>query len=306
MALLTKTSLHIIAPSFKIPISDLNLCLSALKSINIEYYIQRPLFNSKELCSHTVDKRLKDLKRALVKKSDYIWCLRGGYGALHLVEALLDMTKPNYKAKLIGFSDITVLHYIFNQKWNRPSLHWKHLNGFLVSENKGQPRFNQKSFLKALQDLKTLTDYDLGLIKPLNSSAKNIKILNSKIIGGNLITLQSLVGLNIAKPKNKILFLEEIDEPIYKIDRALTQLKLNGWFDKLDGIVLGSFSHKNESTQKKIQLYLKQTFKNYKLPVFSGLKAGHIKDQKPLFFNTESSIRLDKNKYRLKVKNGFL
>ncbi len=301
-----KLSLSVIAPSFKIPPADLNACLTALKNLDVKLEVEKPLFSTKDLCSNTVYKRLKGLTKAFSNNSDYIWCLRGGYGALHLVKDLLEMPKPSRKIKLIGFSDITVLHYITNQRWNISSLHWKHLNSFLVKNEKGILSFNQSTFIQAVEDLRSINEFDLGVVKPLNSAAKKVKNIHSKVVGGNLITLQSLVGLEIPKPVGKILFLEEVDEPIYKIDRAFTQLHLNGWFSDLDAMVLGSFSHKDKVIQKKIEEYLKQKLSTYKCPVFAGLRAGHIPDQKPLFFNTESSIQLDKNKFKLKVRNGFI
>jgi muramoyltetrapeptide carboxypeptidase len=296
-----KVSLSVIAPSFKIPDSDLNLCIQALEKMKVQLHIQKPLFKSDELCAHTSDKRFKDLKKALSTKADFIWCLRGGYGALHLLPQLIKLTKPTRQSKLIGFSDITILHYFFNQMWNWPSLHWKHLNGFL----KDQKSFQTNQFVQAVQMIHQQDQFTFESIRPVNLKAKNLKSLKSKVVGGNLITLQSMVGLKLKKPKAKLLFLEEIDEPIYKIDRALTQLEQNGWFDNIDGILLGSFTHKNESIQAETANYLKDKFKSYKFPVFSGLCAGHTPMQQPLFFNTPAEILIDKKSFRLNIKNGF-
>jgi muramoyltetrapeptide carboxypeptidase len=316
--------INIIAPSFKIPNSDLKECLKGLKSLNIDYSLKEPLFSSKELCAHTKDKRFNDLKLALNSNSDYLWCLRGGYGCLHLVEDLLSLPKPKVMSKLIGFSDITVLHYILNQKWNWPSLHWKHLNGFLIEsdnlKNLGSQKsnsektkpsanvtkiFDGKKFEKALTLLKTSSSLNYK-IKALNVSAMKVKSIQSSIVGGNLITLQSLVGLDIPKPKDQILFFEEIDEPIYKLDRAFTQLEMNGWLKNIKGLILGSFSHKNKEVEAQTQKYLKHKFKDFKIPVFSGLKSGHIPDQVPLFFNTNSEIKNENGRYILNNKNGFI
>lgn len=295
-------SLSVIAPSFKIPNQDLDLCLKALNKLKVQVQIENPLFKPNELCAHTESKRFKDLKLALSSKSDFIWCLRGGYGALHLLPSLMKLSKPKSQSKLIGFSDITILHYYLNQEWNWPSLHWKHLNGFLLDHKD----FRSESFVNAVESLQNQKEFEFTNLKPLNAKSRKVRSLKSKIIGGNLITLQSMVGLKIKKPKSRLLFLEEIDEPVYKIDRALTQLELNGWFKNLDGILLGSFTHKNVDVQKDTESYLKEKFKAYSVPVFANLQAGHIPDQKPLFFNSASQILFDKNKFSLKIKNGFL
>lgn len=296
-----KLSLSIIAPSFKIPEQELNLCLTALKQINTQLHIQKPLFKDGELCAHTSAKRFKDLQKALSTKADYIWCLRGGYGALHLLPELMKLPKPRHRSCLVGFSDITILHYYFNQMWNWPTLHWKHLNGFL----KEQKIFQTQEFLQAVDLLKNQDQLTFPSLKPLNQPAKNLKSLKSKIIGGNLITLQSMVGLKLKKPKARLLFLEEVDEPIYKIDRALTQLEQNGWFDQIDGILLGSFTHKNENIQTETAKYLEDKFKSYSFPVFSGLCAGHTPLQQPLFLNTPAEILIENKSFKLNIKNGF-
>lgn len=293
--------IRVIAPSFKIPNLDLKQCLDALEKLQIKTLINQPLFDEKELCSNTLDKRSTDLKVALKETSDYIWCLRGGYGCLHFMPQLLKMKKPLKTKKLIGFSDITVLHYFFNQTWNWPSLHWKHVNGFLK-----EGVFDLKAFEKALHSLKTDKEMIFKNIKPLNEAAKNIQSLKAKVVGGNLITLQSLVGLDIPKPKGKFLFLEEVDEPIYKIDRALVQLEQNGWFKGVNGILIGSFSHKNKNVEKDTQKYLIKKANEFKIPVFAGLNAGHVSDQQPLFFNTETKILKENQKFTLKNKNGFI
>lgn len=295
----------VIAPSSKLTLSDLNECLRGLRDLDIDFHINKPLFKKETLCAHAPEKRLKDLQQALNSELDYIWCLRGGYGCLHLIDSLLKSKRPKQKSRLIGFSDITILHYFLNQKWNWPSLHWCHLNGFLKEEN-GHNVFDTQRFTQSLKDLKTQSHFYFKDLKPLNSKAQNLKQMKSEIVGGNLITLQSLIGLDLPKPKDQILFLEEIDEPVYKIDRALTQLALTGWLKGVKAILLGSFTHKNKEVEKETIKYFKDKFKDFKIPVFSGLKAGHIPDQLPIFFNTESEIYLDKQKFTLKNRNGFI
>ncbi len=298
----SKDSISIIAPSFKIPDSDLKQCLTALSELDFKYSLQKPLFKNDELCSHTANKRFEDFKKALKDNHKFIWCLRGGYGALHIAPDVLKLSKPKNQKNLIGFSDITILHYILNQQWNWPSLHWKHLNGFLDSETKS---FNKNLFVKSLDRINHQKYFEFNDLSPLNIKAEKTKSIKSKIVGGNLITLQSLVGLKIKKPKGKILFFEEIDEPVYKIDRALTQLEYAGWFKGVSAIVLGSFTNKNADIEIQTKDYFKTKFLKFDLPVFEGLKAGHIPDQQPLFFNTESEINRDKKGFGLKNKNGL-
>ncbi|MCW9065569.1 MAG: LD-carboxypeptidase, partial [Ignavibacteriaceae bacterium] len=123
-----------------------------------------------------------------------------------------------------------------------------------------------------------------------------------RLIGGNLSVFSSLLGTGyLPELKNKILFLEEIDEPPYKIDRMLNQLKLNKSFKQLNGIILGSFSDCVEKDKNKNTLSLEEVWKDYfdtiKMPVIHSFPHGHIKDMVTFPFGI---------KMKINVKKGFI
>ncbi len=112
-------------------------------------------------------------------------------------------------------------------------------------------------------------------------------------MGGNLSVFTALIGTGyLPELKNKILFLEEINEPPYKIDRMFNQLKLNKMFKKLKGIILGSFSDCIEPDKKKKSLTLEEVWNDYlssiKIPVIHSFPHGHIKDMVTFTFGNKN------------------
>ena len=110
------------------------------------------------------------------------------------------------------------------------------------------------------------------------------------LTGGNLATLSHLIGTGFqADFKNVILFFEDIGEPLYKIDRMLTQMKLAGLFDNVRGVISGSFQ--NCADYADIEELVEEIFDEYQIPVLSGLSAGHGKSNLSLVFG--EIVRLD-------------
>jgi len=130
-------------------------------------------------------------------------------------------------------------------------------------------------------------------LKRLNEIGKsNIK---AKIIGGNLVTLASVIGTKYDYgTKGRILFLEEIQEPAYKINRILEHMKQAGFLSGVKAVVFGSFTHENKSELKKVNEYLKEWAKEQKFPVVSGMSAGHIKENRPFWLGKKSLLILDR------------
>jgi muramoyltetrapeptide carboxypeptidase len=139
----------------------------------------------------------------------------------------------------------------------------------------------------------------INLIEDQQLSKIKIGESTGKLVGGNLSVFSALIGTGyLPELKNKILFLEEIDEPPYKIDRMFNQLKLNQTFKKLKGIILGSFSGCIEQDKLKITLKLEEVWNDYlspiKIPVMNSFPHGHVKDMVTLPFGIK--IKLNPNK----------
>ncbi|MBY0414117.1 MAG: LD-carboxypeptidase, partial [Bdellovibrionales bacterium] len=179
-----------ISPGYASGKEDIENSRKFLYSWKLEPRIPKNLIEPHFLHSNDDGKRFHFLKKAIeAKDSHAIWCLRGGYGSNRLIPMLAKLKKPKNAKLVIGLSDVTSLHSFFIQEWNWPVLHAPILDR--MGKGVSLPRHE-----KELKDLLfgKKTEIEFKSLKPMNSAAKNIKTLKSKIVGGNLTVLQSSMG----------------------------------------------------------------------------------------------------------------
>jgi muramoyltetrapeptide carboxypeptidase len=230
--------------------------------------------------------RKKELQSAMDDPSiKAIWCARGGYGSVRIIDDLnFDKFKKHPKW-IIGFSDITVLHSLLHNKGYQ-SVH------ALMPISLEHPNPNRKQALNSLKDFlsgKKLT-YEIP------SDSMNIKGKGKGVIvGGNLSLLVSLLGSKYQiDPKGKILFLEDVGEYTYSYDRMLYALKNAGYFDHLQGLIIGGMGIKKDDDfigENIYDLILKHT-KEKGYPVIFNFPAGHIVDNRTLLFGKTAKIKV--------------
>ncbi len=284
----------LVAPGVDISKLDIQ---KAVKQVRALGFKARVLSHSKA----TVQQKFEAFQKALyAKDSQAIWCVRGGYGCQKLLPYLLRIkAKPSLQKLFIGYSDATVLHIFFNTKWNLATLHFPVL--------KDLPPLNSiytKTFLKIIR----------GQDKNAYCQIfNNLKVLNPKVVSGNIYSYltggnMTLIQSSIGTPwqgvfKNKILFLEDVNEAPYKIDRALWQMQNAKIFKGIKALVLGSFLPKTASTLCVFKAFALQcTF-----PVITGVPCGHGKKKHALPFNTKNKLcfNTQKHKATLCIKNVY-
>lgn len=204
---------------------------------------------------------------------DAIICLRGGYGSIRILDKIdYDLIKSHPKI-FVGYSDITLLHTAFNQLAGLITFHGPMLASNMTSD---LDPVSQKSFQKSLS-----SSYEPFIIEnPENVPLKTL--FNGKaagiLTGGNLITLLSTMGTPFEPNlKGKILFIEEVSEPTYRIDRALTQLMLSGKLAGVQGIILGDFKDCQPATPEDTPLMevFRDRLGHLGIPVVYNLQTGH-------------------------------
>lgn len=183
--------------------------------------------------------RADDLNRAFADPNiDAIWCVRGGYGATRLLHLLdYDLARQNPKP-LIGYSDITALHIAYGQRSGLVTFH----GPVLTSDPDVDPidPLSLESVLCALRQ--TAPCWPLAVQSPLKTLHGGQAA--GLLIGGNLSLLAALCGTPYAPDvRGKLLFIEEVGEHTYAVDRMLTQLRLAGLFDACAGILFGQFTN---------------------------------------------------------------
>lgn len=217
------------------------------------------------------EERVKDIELMFNDKEvDAILCLRGGYGTPRILDKInYDIIKNNPKI-FIGYSDITSLHIAFNQHCNLVTYH-----GIMASTSPDWDEFTYKSFMDMIE-----MEYNLVIENPENEELYTLVdgIAEGIIIGGNLSLITSTIGTKYEiDVKNKILFIEEIGETIYKLDRMLTQLELSGKLEDCSGIIFGDFEDCKKEREEDYDLYdlLLDKIKKYNKPCVYNLQSGH-------------------------------
>jgi len=270
---------------------------------NIENLKLKPLFTERILKQHGYfagnDKnRLEDLEYMFDNKDiEAIFAIRGGVGATRLLPKInYDLIQQNHKI-FIGYSDITALQYAFYKKSNLISFH-----GAVAVSDFGE--FTTKSFNDLFFDNKNIIKYNsIDFERNQNNSEFDLITINQgiaegEIVGGNLSLMVSLIGTNYdIDYQNKIVFIEEIDEYPYKIDRMLTQLMQATNISQAAAIVFGIF--KSCSIESKdiapnnslnLQTIFNEIFGELKIPIIYGFPFGHIKQQTIFPFGTKSKL----------------
>ncbi len=219
------------------------------------------------------------------RKVKAIFCVRGGYGTGRLL-SLLDYGIVRRNPKIfVGYSDITALHCALLRKANLLSFHGPMLSSDIIKPD--FPAFARESLLRALMGAPTLPGAaGIGCDCPL----KTVSILrrgmaSGQLIGGNLSLLCALLGTPFQPSfKGKILFLEDVDEPPYRLDRMLTHLLNAGVLQTVAGVAVGVCEHCADPKAKTAREYrqtlddvLKERLLPLKVPVVTGLPFGHTR-----------------------------
>jgi muramoyltetrapeptide carboxypeptidase len=225
------------------------------------------------------DRRLNELIGALVAPDvDAILCARGGYGATRLLPDLDPGLVSNANKLLVGFSDVTALHAL----WSRADVRSMHAP--MVAALAGASEKVRESWCATLEGRSAGRSWDLETLR--------FGYGEGALMGGNLAVLAAMLGTRYApNVAGKILFLEDVGERPYRIDRMLTSLTQAGWFDACSGVVLGAFTEGEAGPDgTTVDEVLQERLGDLSVPVVSGLSAGHIDENEPLLFGTLARI----------------
>jgi muramoyltetrapeptide carboxypeptidase len=227
--------------------------------------------------------RLSDLQQMIDDPSiKAIFPIRGGYGVSRLLDSL-DFTGFVSSPKwVVGFSDITALLCELD------SIGYASIHGPMPHN------FCQKGGESALQNLYTALFEGVFSVAAPAHPLNRLGEASAEIIGGNLSLLSHLVGSrSFASTDGKILFIEEIGERLYHVDRMLVQLKRAGLFQKLAGLLIGGFTDCNEaslSIGKTAYEVVAEHTSGTSYPIAFDFPAGHIPNNQPLIFGVKSKL----------------
>jgi muramoyltetrapeptide carboxypeptidase len=280
----------IISPSFCI---EENLLIEAVKYLT-EWGLSVRLGKNAEKrngpFAGSDEERLYDL-REMTNDSGVkaVFCSRGGYGLLKIIDKVDFSALKTYPKWYSGFSDITVLHTWLNEVCGIMSVHGE----MPVNIN------NKKKSTETFISLKRALFGD-PLIHEWYGNFHKPADVSGEMTGGNLSLLYSLSGTKAEiTTRGKILFVEDVDESFYHIDRMLTSLKLSGRLADLAALVIGGMNKIVDSKipwGKNIEETISGIVSEYNYPVFFNFPAGHISDNRAFYIGKQATIEVTGNK----------
>ena len=293
--------IDIVAPASRCSDEEFKKGLEKLESWGYRTRVQPHIFGDDVICAQTDQIRFQQLKKALyARDSKAVWCVRGGYGAIRLTDALMKMKKPAHTKLFVGYSDMTTIHHYLNQFWKWPTLHACMIDRL----GRGNSRQEDLRELKAVLsgEKKEVVYSDL---KAMNKSAQKKLKIQSAVFGGNLMVANSTLGGPMQKPYSGIVFFEETSERGYRVDRLLTQLSLAGAFKKTKAIVFGNFIGGLEADGRDMVTPVLERFaQEQKIPVYRGVEAGHGDLQRPVPLATRATLHSQNGVAQLTVESG--
>ncbi|MBW8348555.1 LD-carboxypeptidase [Bacillus sp. IITD106] len=265
------------APAGPVCKERLWLAVSKIKEMGFDVEIGDTCYeNYGGYLAGTPEQRANELNSMFINQNiSAIFCLRGGYGSLHLLP-LLDYEAIKRNPKLfVGYSDITALHIAFQQKCHLPTIHGPMPASDLIDADD----FTMQSLYSVLE----IFPFEWRLENPESEPTCCLVpgMANGMLIGGNLSVIASTLGTPFEiDTKGKILFLEDVGEEPYRIDRMLTQLSLAGKLSDASGIVLGTWTDCTSERYAdgfQIEDLFEKIIAPIGKPTIFNVKAGHSK-----------------------------
>lgn len=284
-------SVAIVAPSGVLNNRDkeIDLARKLMESWGLKVKIGRYVFEKAGHFAGTDAQRIADLQAAIDNKNiKAIWMARGGYGMVRVIDKLDYSGLKSNPKWIVGYSDITALHNDLHNK-GLESIHAMMCTS--MDANTGPIANSINSLKDAL--------FGKDLYYKIKGSEYNKEgEASGQLIGGNLTLLHTMLGSRSSlDTEGKILFIEEIGEYAYHIDRMLMSLKRAGFFKNCKGLIVGQISNIRENTTpwgKTIEQLILDAFQDYEFPILFGFPAGHEDDNRALILGREVNLKVSK------------
>ncbi len=282
----------IVACARKISPQEMNPAIEIFKSWGLEVVLSKNLFNADNQFSGTDNQRTEDLQAMLNDASvKAVISARGGYGTMRIIDKINFREFTKNPKWIIGYSDITVLH--------------SHIHTLGIETLHATMPIN---FTKNEDAIKTLRKALFGEMLNYEVETHSLNRKGStegELIGGNLSLLYALMGsISDIDTKGKILFIEDLDEYLYHIDRMMMNLKRAGKLSHLTGLVIGGMTDMKDNAipfGKTAEEIILDAVKEYNYPVCFNFPAGHVDRNLALYFGRKIKLEISE-----KVNLGFL
>ena len=275
----------IVAPAGKLPKKGLDEAVKVLKSWGLKVILGRHVFETDNCFAGSDQFRYNDMQQVLDDPSIHaVLCARGGYGVTRIIDKIGFESIKKTPKWIIGFSDITALHLKLENQ-GIASIHGPMGTSFIEGSS--------QSAISALKKL--LFEGQSKVVA--NKAGVRLGSATAAITGGNLSLIMDSLGTNEEiDTRDKILFIEEIGEKTYKIDRMFQQLLRAGKLEKLAGLVIGHFSEIDEGSTpfgESWQEVITNITRPYTYPLGFGFSIGHESDNMPLVMGGQYQLKVD-------------
>lgn len=276
----------IVSTARKISFEEIQPAINLLKKWDLQIEIGETIGFEENQFAGSDKQRVSDFQKMLDNsKIKAIWCARGGYGTVRIIDQL-DFTEFKKNPKwVIGYSDVTVLHsHVHN-------LGFQTLHATMPLDVEQNTEATLESSKKSL--------FGQSISYEIESSKENkYGKAEGVLVGGNLSMFYSLLGSETSvDTTNKILFIEDLDEYLYHIDRMLLNLKRNGYFNDLKGLIVGGMSDMHDNAipfgKNAKEIILDAVFE-FDFPVAFDFPAGHLKDNRALVLGRMVNLEVGK------------
>jgi len=277
----------IVAPARKIELSEISFAIEVFESWGLQVELGKNIFKTDRQFAGTEKERADDFQYMIDNPEiKAILCARGGYGSIKMVKHIHFENLLKNPKWIVGYSDITVLHAIVNEKLKMKTIHG--IMPFNINpENKDDD--SVMSLKNALfgKNIRYNINGDI-----LNNPGTTSGIL----IGGNLSVLYSLAGTKYEYDySDKILLIEDLDEYLYHIDRMMMNLKYSGKLQTLKGLIVGGMTdmHDNQIPfGRSAYEIINESVREYNFPVCFNFPVGHQKENRALTFGSKINLTI--------------
>lgn len=281
----------LISTARKVNLDELKYAISVFENWGLKVVLGKNLFQENNQFAGSDEQRTEDLQWAINHPTaSAIMCVRGGYGTARIIDSINFSAFSTYPKWVCGFSDCTVLH--------------SHLQklGFASIHSTMPLFFSNPNYKNSVESLKKILFYGLQILdnQTFKSHILNIKNnIKGVVIGGNLSIIHHLIGTNSDLDfENKVLFIEDIDEYLYHIDRIMNQLDRAGKLKKLAGLIVGHFTDMKDNAipfGKNAYEIIQEYAQKYQIPTLFGFQAGHDFDNLSIILGKEININITNN-----------
>lgn len=281
----------IAAPARKVFPDEMEFAINWLHDNGFESVFDDRLYAIENIAAGSDELRASIIQEYMDRPDiDAIWMARGGYGSIRIIDKLDFSRFIAHPKPIVGFSDVTVFHGKLS-RLGIPSIH------------ASMPHILANKTPEALQSL-----IDALTGKPLHyewfsdtcHTPESYPLIKGVIVGGNLSVLCGMLGSNsFPETDNRILFLEEVDEYIYHVERMMYALKRSGKLDHLKALLIGGLTEIHDNPDpfgKSVEQAIYDVVKDYDYPVVFNFPAGHQPNNRAILFGKEATITINKEK----------